>query len=383
MEIENRAGNYIRQPQGYEAFIPEPLPPVPSIDMDEEMQELLSRADRALGRLDGSIQILPDPSLFVFMYVRKEAVLSSQIEGTQSSLDDVLEAEAQIFNPERPSDVDEVLNYVIAMQYGLIQLKKLPVSVRLIRDIHAQLLKDVRGAERSPGELRKSQNWIAAGRVPIDQATFVPPPPDEVPRALAALEQFLHDDEAMPPLIKIGLAHAQFETIHPFLDGNGRIGRLLITFMLCEREILQTPVLYLSYFFKVERERYYEILQGIREKGDWETWLKFFLRGVEEVSSGATEMARQIVALRERHRSLIVDNFGRVAGNGLKVLERLYSSPIITVRGIADLTGVSFTAASNLLKKFVEQGLLTEMTRQARHRRFRYGEYIEIFSERL
>jgi Fic family protein len=344
------------------------------------MQTLLSRADRALGRLDGSIQTLPDPDLFVFMYVRKEAVLSSQIEGTQSSLNDILEAEAEIFDPDRPRDVDEVLNYVRAMNYGLERLAELPISVRLIREIHERLLEGVRGSKARPGEVRTSQNWIGSGGG-ITDATFIPPPPHEVPDALASLERFIHAPDTMPVFLKIGLVHAQFETIHPFLDGNGRTGRLLIALLLCEREILQKPVLYLSHYFKRHRTDYYDALQNVRDTGDWESWLKFFLTGMTEVSAEATETARQIVGLREAHRTLITEEFGRVAGNGHKVLEALYSRPIITVGHIMELTGVSFPAASGLMNRFMEHGLLAEITGQARYRRFRYGPYVDLFAD--
>jgi len=376
-----RAGRYVRQPQGYRAFIPAPLPPNPPVRVDAQMQVALSQAELALGRLDGSIQTLPDPDLFVFMYVRKEAVLSSQIEGTQSSLDDLLEAEAKIFRADRPRDVEEVLNYVNAMNYGLERLRTLPISVRLIREIHKRLLKGVRGARRQPGELRTTQNWIGPGGCTLNEATFVPPPPSEVPKALGDWERFLHKDYTMPFLIKVGLAHAQFETIHPFLDGNGRIGRLLITFLLCERGILRKPVLYLSYYFKRYRQRYYDLLQAVRDTGDWESWLKFFLQGITEVSQEATTTARRIVELREAHRALIIEQFGRVAANGLKVLESLYSRPIITVNDIADITGTSFTAANQLMQKFVAHELLSEITGQVRNRRFRYDAYIDLFTE--
>lgn len=345
------------------------------------MQGCLSSADHALGRLDGSVQTLPDPDLFVFMYIRKEAVLSSQIEGTQSSLDDLLKVEAEDFDPNRPNDVEEVLNYVKAMNYGLHRLADLPVSVHLIREIHAKLLEGVRGAERQPGELRKNQNWIGPTGATLLNAAFIPPPPDEVPDALAKFEKFIHDEDPMPDLIKIGLAHAQFETIHPFLDGNGRVGRLLVTFLLCERGILQKPVLYLSHYFKRRRSQYYDLLQAIRDEGDWESWILFFLEGVADVAKEATETARQIVALRESHRRLITENFGRVAGNGLKVLESLYSQPIVTVSKVATITGVSFTAANQLVKKFIENKILTEFTGQARNRRFRYDQYIDLFAD--
>lgn len=376
-----RAGRYIRQPEGYSAFIPAPLPPDPPVRVDAPMQVLLSQAELALGRLDGSIQTLPDPDLFVFMYVRKEAVLSSQIEGTQSSLDDLLEAEAKIFRADRPRDVGEVLNYVNAMNYGLERLQTLPVSVRLVREIHKRLLRGVRGSQRQPGELRTTQNWIGPGGCTLNEATFVPPPPSEVPKALGDWERFLHEDHKIPFLTKVGLAHAQFETIHPFLDGNGRIGRLLITFLICERGILQKPVLYLSYYFKQYRQRYYDLLQAVRDTGDWESWLKFFLQGIAEVSQEATTTARRIVELRGAHQALIIDGFGRVAANGLKVLEPLYSRPLITVNDIAQMTGTSFTAANQLMQKFVAHGLLSEITGQARNRRFRYDAYIDLFTE--
>lgn len=381
MDIADRAGRYIRQPEGYSAFIPAPLPPVPPILFDDEMLALLSDADRALGRLDGSIQTLPDPDLFVSMYIRKEAVLSSQIEGTQSSLNDVLEAEAAIADPKRPRDVGEVLNYVDAMNYGLARLSDLPVSVRLLREIHAHLLRNVRGADKQPGELRSSQNWIGPSGTTLRDASFVPPPPYEMPSALSDFERFVHAEDPIPALVKIGLAHAQFETIHPFLDGNGRVGRLLIAFLLCERGTLSKPVLYISHYFKSHRVRYYELLQGVRDDGDWEAWLKFFLKGMAEVSREATETARRIVGLREEHRALIVAHFGRVAGNALVVLEHLYSRPYVSVNEIAAMTGVSYPAASSLMTKFVEHGLLTEMTGRARNRRFRYARYIEVFAE--
>jgi len=349
--------------------------------MDAQMQALLSQAALALGRLDGSIQTLPDPDLFVFMYVRKEAVLSNQIEGTQSSLDDLLEAEARILSADRPGDVGEVLNYVNAMNYGLGHLQTLPVSVRLIREIHKRLLKNVRGAQHRPGKLRTTQNWIGPSGCTLNEALFVPPPPSEAPRALGKWERFLHDEQQIPFLVKAGLAHAQFETIHPFLDGNGRIGRLLITFLLCERDILQKPVLYLSYYFKRYRHQYYDLLQAVRDKGDWESWLKFFLQGIAEVSQEAMVTARRIVELRESHRAVIVDRFGRVAANGLKVLESLYSRPIVTVNNIAEMTGTSFTAANQLMQKFVSYEMLSEITGQARNRRFRYDAYIALFAE--
>ena len=375
-----RAGRYIRQPSGYRAFIPTSLPPDPPVAM-AGLQDLLSRADRALGRLDGSVLTLPNPDLFVFMYVRKEAVLSSQIEGTQSSLQDVLAAEARIFSRERPSDVREVLNYIEAMRYGLERLRKLPVSVRLIREIHEHLLRGVRGGRLASGELRTSQNWIGPAGCTLNEASFVPPPPGLVPELLSDLERFLHRPDDLPALIKIGLVHAQFETIHPFLDGNGRVGRLLITFLLCSQEILHKPVLYLSYYFKRHRQAYYDHLQGVRDNGDWEGWLAFFLQGVIEVSEQATETARRILLMREEHRNVITDNMGYAAGNAHRVLEKLFERPIMAVKDVAAITGTTYPAANQLVKRLEALGLLEEITGQARNRRFRYAPYIRLFAD--
>lgn len=375
----DRAGRYVNQPTGYRAFEPAPLPPKPPVVLDGELQRLLSEADRALGRLDGSVLTLPNPDLFVLMYVRKEAVLSSQIEGTQSSLQDLLAAEAKLFG-EVPKDVDEVVNYVRAMNYGLARLAQLPISVRLIREIHAQLLQGVRGGRLQPGELRTSQNWIGPAGCTLGTATFVPPPPHAVPEALSALELFLHDEADLPPLVKIALAHLQFETIHPFLDGNGRVGRLLITFLLTEGRILQKPVLYLSHYFKQHRQEYYDHLQGVRDRGEWEEWLKFFLNGVVEVAAQATETARRILEMREEHRSAITAKFGRAAGNGHKVLESLFNRPIVSVRDVEKLIGTSFAAANTAVSRLEEIGVLQEMTGQARYRRFRYAPYIALFN---
>lgn len=378
-----RAGSYQQQLSGYSAFVPKPLPPDPAIAFDGELQTLLSKADRALGRLDGSVQTLPNPDLFVFMYVRKEAVLSSQIEGTQSSINDILKVEAQVFDPQRPNDVHEVLNYVTAMNHGLDRLQELPLSIRLIREIHERLMHGVRGHHNNPGELRTTQNWIGPGGCTLHDATFVPPPPHEVAKILGQLENFMHGDDQLPMLIKIGLVHAQFETIHPFLDGNGRVGRLLITFLLCQADILQKPVLYLSHYFKKRRIDYYNCLQNVRDDGDWEGWLKFFLRGISEVSNEATDTARKIVSLRENHRGRITDNFGRSAANGHTLLESLFKRPIINVATVAEKLEITFAAANNLVQRFVDQEMLFEITGQQRYRLFSYEPYISLFSQPL
>jgi Fic family protein len=379
-ENSTRAGRYVTQPTGYRAFIPAPLPPQPPLDLSGELQEMLSAADRALGRLDGSVLTLPNPDLFVFMYVRKEAVLSSQIEGTQSSLQDVLAAEAKLLDPNLPRDVDEVLNYVRAMNHGLERLPELPVSVRLIREIHAKLMHGVRGDRLQPGELRTSQNWVGPGGSTLTTATYVPPPHHAVPEALGDLEKFLHRNDKLPPLVKIALAHVQFETIHPFLDGNGRVGRLLITFLLTECNVLHKPVLYLSHYFKQHRQDYYDHLQSVRERGNWEGWLAFFLRGVIEVAGEAADTARRILQLREQHRSAITAHLGRAAGNGHRILEALYDRPIVSVNDVKTWTGTTYAAANGLVARMVKLGVLAEMTGQARNRRFRYAPYIGLFS---
>ena len=380
-EAPTRAGRYITQPMGYRAFMPVPLPPRPALALGGELQGLLSAADRALGRLDGSVLTLPNPDLFVFMYVRKEAVLSSQIEGTQSSLQDLLAAEAQLFEQSLPRDVDEVINYVRALNHGVARLAELPVSVRLIREIHAELMRGVRGGKLQPGDLRTSQNWIGPAGCTLSTATFVPPPHDSVPAALGDLESFLHAHDELPPLVKIALAHVQFETIHPFLDGNGRVGRLLITFLLTERGVLHKPVLYLSHYFKQHRQTYYEHLQAVRDQGAWEAWLAFFLRGVIEVAGEAAETARRILQLREQHRSAITAQLGRAAGNGHKVLESLFDRPIVAVNDVQKMTGTTYAAANSLVSRLVKLGVLSEMTGYARNRRFRYAPYIALFNE--
>jgi Fic family protein len=375
----HRAGRYVQQPTGYRAFEPAPLPPTPPVSLTGDLQRQLSEADRALGRLDGSVLTLPNPDLFVFMYVRKEAVLSSQIEGTQSSLQDLLAAEAQLFD-HVPRDVDEVVNYVRAMRHGLDRLPELPISTRLIREIHAELMRDVRGGRLEPGELRTSQNWIGPAGSTLATASFVPPAPHVVADALGALETFLHTDHAYPPLVKIGLAHVQFETIHPFLDGNGRVGRLLITFLLTEGGLLSKPVLYLSHFFKQHRTEYYERLQAVRDHGDWEGWLAFFLRGVTEVALQAADTARRILAMREEHRMAITKSFGRATANGHRVLESLYDRPIVTVKEVQTLLGGTYATANTAVSLLVEIGVLQEITGHARNRRFSYAPYVGLFS---
>lgn len=346
--------------------------------MDSELTKLLSDADRALGRLDGVASMLPDPDLFVAMYVRHEAVLSSQIEGTQSSLGDLLEFEMPEKLTRQPQDVEEVHNYVAAMNHGLERLRTLPLSIRLLKEIHAELLKDVSGNERLPGEIRESQNWIGPAGAQLKDAEFVPPPPHEMKEALKHFERFLHDRESLPNLIHCGLCHAQFETIHPFLDGNGRVGRLLISLLLCERGILKTPLLYLSYYLKAHRAQYYDRLTAVRTDGDWEGWLKFFLQGVYEVSQAASEISREILTLREQHRKAITENVTSIS-NGLNLLDILFRQPYVTVRMVESMLGCSYATVNTIVNQFCKLKILSEATGKARYRIFRYSPYIRLF----
>lgn len=377
-ENDNRAGRFVTQPGGYQAFIPAPLPPEPPVDFDDDLLALLSKADVGLGRLDGVVKVIPDPDFFVAMYVRREAVLSSQIEGTQSTLEDLLEVELEPKSRERYGDVGDIINYVAAMRYGLQRLDELPLSLRLIREIHAELLQDGRGAHATPGEFRTSQNWIGPPGASLQRATFVPPPASDMKQALSDFEEYLHAEAGGSQLVQIGLAHAQFETIHPFLDGNGRVGRLLITFLLVRAGILRRPLLYLSYYFKLHRTEYYDRLTAVRRRGDWEGWLRFFLQGVAVTAEEAGDTAERIFALRERHRALVMEETGT---NGLKLLSTLFQRPLVNVNLVAADVDVTFPTANRLVAKFEELGILEEVTGQRRSRQFRYEPYLRLFSD--
>ena len=376
-----RAGRYVMQVTGYRAFVPKPLPPDPPLRLDFELASLLSDASTSLGRLDSASQLLPNSDLFVAMYVHKEAVLSSQIEGTQASLVDVLAFEADAAEPENPQDVEEVVNYVAALNHGLKRLETLPLSLRLIREIHSRLMKGVRGAEKHPGEFRTSQNWIGRPGSAITTAAFIPPAPADMQQALSNIERFLHSQERIPPLIKIGLAHAQFETTHPFLDGNGRMGRLLITFYLCQQRILHQPLLYLSHYFRQNQQEYYDRLQHIRDAGEWEEWIAFFLNGVLAVAEEAAATAHAIMQLRETHRTLVATGLGRNAGKGAQLLEYLYERPITTVNLIAERLDVTYATANGLVSRFKALGILSAMDQRERGRRFIYADYLALFTD--
>lgn len=373
-----RSGSYLTQLTGqlqYKAFIPNLLPY--EINMDLDLQTLLSKADFALGRLDGVADILPNVDFFILMYVRKEATLSSQIEGTQATFVDVLKAEARIEDSEIHKDVDEILNYINAMNYGIKRLKELPLSLRLIKEIHAKLLWGVRGEHKTPGEFRISQNWV--GGASLQTAVFIPPPHTEVMRLMGNLEKYLHDIGPVPILIKTGLAHAQFETIHPFLDGNGRIGRLLVTFYLHQQGVLRKPLLYLSDFFRAHRQAYYDKLDTIREKDDIEGWLKFFLEGVAITSEKAVDTARKIIQLREDHVARVT-TLGRSAEKGMLLLNKLYRTPVVRVRDVEVIISLSNPNTLALVEKFENLGILKETTGFKRNRVFSYTDYIELFS---
>ncbi len=361
------------------AFVPPPLPPEPPVRL-EGLQVLLEQANQAVGRLDGLASLLPDLSLFIYAYVRKEAVLSSQIEGTQSSLSDLFLFE----NDEVPGvpieDVQEVSNYVAAMTHGLDRLRTgFPLSLRLIREIHEILLSKGRGSGKQPGEFRQSQNWIGGSRP--GNAVFVPPPPELVLDCMGKLELFFHEERSdLPVLIRAGLMHVQFETIHPFLDGNGRLGRLLITFMLCERGALRDPILYLSLYFKANRSAYYELLDRVRSRGDWEAWLDFFLTGVRDTADQAASAARQIVALFADHRKKI-ETLGRPAASVLRVFQHMQRNPIVSIPTAAQKIGISAPTVAKSLNHMQRLGILREVTGRERHRLFVYEEYLAILNE--
>ena len=361
------------------AFVPPPLPPAPPLRLGE-LQLLLEQANQALGRLDGLASVLPDLSLFIYAYVRKEAVLSSQIEGTQSSLSDLLLFESDEAPGAPIEDVQEVSNYVAALHHGLERLRGgFPLSLRLIREIHAVLLAKGRGSGKEPGEFRRSQNWIGGTRP--GNAAYVPPPAGRVMECMGELEKFLHEDHReLPPLIKAGLVHVQFETIHPFPDGNGRLGRLLITFLLCAAGALQEPILYLSLFFKSHRQIYYDLLTRVREAGDWEAWLEFFLEGVRETSEQAVGAARRILALLDSDRQKI-EALGRPAASVLGVFQHAQTSPIFSIQSAAKGAGVSFPTASQDVAYMQKLGILREITKKRRHRLFVYDAYLKILNE--
>jgi Fic family protein len=378
---DSRLGRFIETPVGGEivrAFVPPPLPPQPPIDILSLLPHL-SLAERALGRLDGITTFLPRQELFLYMYVRKEAVLSSQIEGTQSTLTDLLRFETEAQAGQPIDDIREVSNYVDAMMYGLERLKELPLSLRLIREMHDRLLQSGRGGTKGPGEFRRSQNWIGGTRP--GNALFVPPPVTELDACLAAFEAFIHEGQSrLPALIKAGLLHVQFETIHPFLDGNGRIGRLLVTLYLCVNGVLRRPLLYLSLYLKTHRADYYRLLQEVRERGAWEPWLEFFLDGVAATANQAFDAATRIVDLFKVDRDRITAESDR-AGSALRVHEHLQQHPFLTAGQLVEQTGLSMPTINAALADLERLGIVEEVTGRKRGRVFGYRSYLAILNE--
>jgi Fic family protein len=362
------------------AFIPDPLPPKPPLQINADLQDSIDKTLLALGRLDSVATLLPDTSIFLYMYVRKEAVLSSQIEGTQSSLSDLLLYESDGIPGVPLDDVREVSNYVAAMNQGLARLREgFPLSLRLIKEVHQELLRQGRGTERAPGEFRRSQNWIGGDRP--GNAVYVPPSPDSVPLCMGELEKFLHDQpEKTPVLIKAALSHAQFETIHPFLDGNGRLGRLLITLLLCSEGVLNEPILYSSLYLKVHRQKYYDLLQGTRTDGDWESWIAFFLDGIRKTAELAVKTAKTLGDLFENDRKKI-ESVGRVTGSVIRVHHALQRSPILTIPKAAKAAGLSFPTAQKAFTYLEKLRIVRENPKRGRARLFVYDEYIQILNE--
>lgn len=374
--MSDRSGKYRMQPTGYRAFIPTNLPPSPSLAFDEDLQKLLSLAEQKLAELNGIGLSLPNPDLFIVMATRKEALLSSQIEGTQATMTDVLTYEAweEVDNLD---DVQDVVNYIQSLNHGMGMLEKLPLCLRIIKECHQILLDSVRGHEKIPGEFRKSQNWIGHS---LKNAVFVPPPHEEVPEIIGNLEKFINRNDTLRPLIKCALIHCQFETIHPFLDGNGRIGRLLIDLFLHSKGLLSTPLLYTSLFFKQNRQEYFDRLMLVRNKGDFEQWIEFFLRAIVWSSEHAIEKIKQVLLLQETLKQKIM-NEKKASLRSIQLLDTLFLSPLTSINDIANKLGISFQAASEQSKLFVKLGILKELTGQKRSKRFAFAPYLKIIEE--
>jgi Fic family protein len=379
----SRAGKTVPQASGYLAYVPAPLPPDPPVTLDAEAVDLLSRADQAVGKLDGIASQLPNPDLFVGMYVRKEALLSSQIEGIESTLDEVIRFEEgdEPSEGKRFQDTQEVVNYVRALNYGMKRLAELPISLRLIREIHAELMRGARGASKAPGEFRVTQNWIGGRGANLANATFVPPPVPEMNKALDNLEKFLHerreraDRTHYPVVVECALVHAQFETIHPFLDGNGRLGRLLMALLLHERGVLSRPLLYLSLYLRANRLEYYDRLTAVRKNGDWEGWTKFFLRGVEQTGIEAIETAKKVVAFRGD----ALRTAEGLGSNEAKLLDFLFGHPLTDIQTAQKHLGVVYNTAAAAIGRLEKAHLLKETTGAKRNRVFRFASYLALF----
>ena len=366
------SGKLIRTNGGYWAFLPNPLPP--PINWDADLVSLLSKADRALGSLSGLGETLPNPHLLIYPFLRREAVLSSRIEGTQSSLSDLFLFEAT--QVEKPPDVREVQNYVRALEYGLKRLNEFPLSLRFIRELHGVLMENVRGEHATPGEFRQSQNWIGSFGATLNEATFVPPPVPEMMECLQQLEKFLYTNNNLPPLIEVALVHYQFEVIHPFLDGNGRVGRLLIIFLLCYRNVLSKPLLYLSAFFEQHRQRYYDLLLKISANGAWRDWIEFFLQAVLKQSEDAVLRSRQLQELQRQYFQIGREK--RFSPSALQLIDFIFMKPIINTKSAQDFLNLSFPGTQKSIKMLLKAGILTEITGRQRDRAYAASEVLKI-----
>ena len=374
-----KIGKLIKQPTGYTAFIPDKFPPIQGVNLNAKTQQLHAKASLMVGKLDGITQLLPDLDFFIFMYIRKEASRSSEIEGTRATMVDVIKTEAEIDN-KLPEDVDRILHYIKAMNYGLKRVEELPLSLRFISEVHRVLLEGTIDAPgKTPGEFRKSQNWIGGGSP--NTAKFVPPPPAGMVSALGDLEKFLYSEDEYPPLIKAALVHAQFETIHPFLDGNGRTGRLLTIFYLCKLGILERPVLYLSEYFLNNQQAYYDALNTYHsENGEIAVWLDFFLDGIAIIAAEAIEVSKKINDLTKKD-TIKIQSLGRRAKTGMTVLENLYKLPIISVRKVEGWTGLSRTQSNELVQKLIQLNILEQRDKDVEYgREFRYKDYLRLFT---
>jgi Fic family protein len=372
------AGRLVRQPTGYWAFVPNPLPP--AIDWSPALVGALSDADRAVGELAGLGRSLPNPDLLIKPFVRREAVLSSRIEGTRASVSDLYTYEAvQLALFELPDDVREVKNYVRALNYGLARLEAFPLSLRFIRELHRELMQGVRGEQRTPGEFRRSQNWIGGPRSTLSDAEFVPPPPAEMREALHDLEQFIHAESDLPPLVRIALIHYQFEAIHPFLDGNGRVGRLLINLLLYAWDLLPHPLLYISAYFSAQRAAYYDGLMAVSRQGAWEAWLLFFLEGVRAQSLDSVNLILRLQALQERYRALFQKE--RASARLLQVVDALFEQPVFTVPQLAERLDITYPTALRYVNRLADKEVVREVTGRARDRVFSAAAIVEAVSE--
>lgn len=375
--MDNRAGHLITNLSGemaYKSFVPTPLPPKPSIELTEDMINLLIKANSQLAVLESIATRISNVELFISMYVRKEALMSSQIEGTQATLEDVLDPMIEA-NTNR--NVADVVNYIKATEFAIKRLHELPLCNRLIKETHAVLMEGVRGQEKSPGEFRRSQNWIGGQGSTLKNARYIPPSPDDMIEAMSNLEKYINADDELDALIRAALIHYQFETIHPFLDGNGRVGRLLITLFLMEKKVLSTPALYISYFLKKNRVEYYDRMTEVRAKGNYEQWVTFFLRALLESAEDATATIDELIALHDKNAA-VISGMGRAAKNAMLVFEYLEANPIIEIRKTAEALSITFNTASSAVKRLTDAGILVQTTNASRNRTFAYEDYLSI-----